>query len=95
MLGADVVRKKKCFFNARAVENLMDVRAKQRPCYQTGLVVLKLYTFGFAPRHLKRLSLLFNLIKANLSTIFPFSRCSSIISGTSRARTCPYQTPSG
>jgi hypothetical protein len=35
-----------------AYNNSMDVKAKQRPCYQTGLVVLKLCTFGFAPRHL-------------------------------------------
>ena len=32
----------------------IDVRAKQRLCYQTGFVNSKLRAGGFAPRHLNR-----------------------------------------
>ena len=37
-----------------APNNSMDVRAKQRLCYQRSLVSLYLCVGGFAPRHLNR-----------------------------------------
>ena len=37
--------------------NSMDVRAKQRLCYRTGLFNSELRVAGFAPRHLSRCAL--------------------------------------
>ncbi len=46
-------------------------------------------------KHAPALSFPGTLINARRSTGRPFTMCSSTISGTSLARTCAYQTPSG